>query len=38
MDGIGYSRIEIQDMTQKLFGTFVSDNIEAVMDTNEDVL
>ena len=38
MDGIGYSRIEIQDMTQKLFGTFVSDNIEQVMDTNEDVL
>ena len=38
MDGIGYSRIEIQGMVQKLFGRHVSDNIELVVDTNEDIL
>ena len=38
MEGIGYSRIDIQGMVQKLFGTYVSDNIEMVVDTNEDIL
>ena len=30
MDGIGYSRLEIQQMCEKLFGTFVSDAIDLV--------
>lgn len=30
MDGIGYSRIDIQEMAQKLFGKHVSDNIDQV--------
>ena len=38
MDGIGYSRTDIQEMCQKLFGTFVRDGIEIVEDTNDDIL
>ena len=38
MDGIGYSRLEIQETVQKHFGTFVEDSIEVVQDTNEDIL
>ena len=38
MDGIGYSRTDIQEMCQKLFGTFVRDSIDQVEDTNDDIL
>ena len=38
MDGIGYSRIEIQEVVQKHFGNHIADGIEQVEDSNEDIL